>query len=124
MKHYRLPAKQQGMGKWSWLFVIIVFISAGTVALKLGPHYVDFEMVKGVIDRLPAEDVPEMKRSEIRDHFARQFRVENFGHTVKDIVDVKREDDTTIVTVSYEVREHIAYNVDVVLRFSESRSYK
>jgi len=117
--------KQQGMGKWGWLFAIVVLISVGASALRVGPHYVDFEMVKGVLDRLPTSSVHEdMTRAKIREHFDRQFRIENFGLKAADLLEIERNREETIITVAYEVREPLVYNADVVLSFTEQRTYK
>ena len=119
------PNRQRGMGKWGWLFFIIVTVFAGSAALRLGPHYIDFRVVQGVIDRLPESRVhDQMTRGEIREHFEKQFRIENFRMKARDIVKVERTREQTVVDVTYEIREHLVYNIDVVLSFSEQRTYE
>ena len=117
--------RQRGMGKWGWLFTVVFVVFLGASTLRLGPHYVDFEMIKGVFDRLPAGSVHStMSRQEIHDHFARQFRIENFDLAVRDIVKVERGREDTVVRVSYEIREPLLYNADVILKFSEERTFQ
>ena len=114
---------QCGMSMWGYLLVVMVIITAVTMTLRLGQHYVEFAMVKATLDRIPVEQAHEMPKSEIRDHFARQFRVEGFPMPVKEILNIERSRKQTVLDFNYEVREHLFYNVDIVLVFSEQRTY-
>ena len=123
-QNINLGYRQQGLSKWGWLIFIGLMAAAATGALRLGPHYVDFRMVQGVLDRLPANEVhDQMSRAQINDHFKKQFRVESFRLPLKEILTVERSREATTVIIDYEVREHLFYNVDVVLVFSEQRTY-
>ena len=116
---------QQGMSKWGWLATVIAMVFVATVVLRLAPHYVDYNVIGGVFDRLPEDRVhADMSRGDIREHFTKQFRVENFHFKIRDILRVTRDRDQTIVNITYEIREPIAYNADVVLSFAEERIYK
>ena len=76
------------------------------------------------MERLPANKVHrEMTRSQINEHFKKQFRVENFRVPLKDMLKIERSRDETVVIIAYEIREHLFYNIDVVLVFSEQRTY-
>ena len=114
---------QRGLSMYGWLAVIIVAVSLLTAVLRLGPHYIDFRIVQGVMDRLPISEVHTMPRDKIREHFKKQFRVENFRIPLKDIMTIERNSGQTVVGINYEVREHMFFNVDVVLSFSEKRTY-
>ncbi len=114
---------QRGMSMWGYLVVVMVIITIVMMTLRLGPHYVDFAMVNGTLDRFPTEQAHEMSKTEIRDHFARQFRVEGFRMPLKKILKIERSRKQTVLDFNYEVREHLFYNVDIVLVFSEQRTY-
>ena len=118
------PGRQLGMSKWGWLIVIIVLVSAITMTLRIGPHYVDFEMVKGVLERLPAGETHAMSKAAIREHFSKQFRVEGFRIPLKEMLKIDRNQARTVLDINYEIREHLFYNVDVVLVFSEQRTFE
>jgi hypothetical protein len=125
MQYRNIPQRQRGMSKWGWLIAIALAVGAVTTALKLGPHYVDFRMVQGVLERLPAGQVHKsMSRKQIQDHFAKQFRVESFRIPLKDVLKINRDREQTQLDINYEVREHLFYNIDVVLSFSEQRTYQ
>jgi len=118
-------SRQQGMGKWSWLATIVALVFVATVTLRMAPHYVDFKVIVGIFDRLPKASLhSDMSRGDIREHFTKKFRVENFQFKVRDILTVTRDRDQTIVNMTYEIRELIAYNADVVLSFAKERIYK
>ena len=118
------PSHQRGMGMWGGLMVALIIIILAMGAMRIGPHYMDFEMVKGVMDRLPAAEVHSMKRDQIRERFAKQFRVEGFKVPLKEMLDIERTREQTLLNINYEVREHLFSNVYVVLVFSEQREFK
>ncbi len=123
--HLRWANKQRGMSKWGWLFVAVLVVSFMTAALRLGPHYIDFRLLQSVLERLPADDVhQEMSRADISEFMRKQMRVENFQTPVKDIMKIQRDREKTVVNIDYEVREHLFYNVDVVLVFSDQRTFQ
>lgn len=124
MKHYQLPNKQRGMSKWGWLFTIVIFVVVVNVTLKLVPHYMSWQGVLGAMDKLPEDQVHDMTRGQIREHFTKQFRVENFTLPVKEVLSIERDKNATDVTVGYEIREHVGYNASIVLEFSETRKYR
>ncbi|MEE4284372.1 MAG: DUF4845 domain-containing protein [Pseudomonadales bacterium] len=121
---FKSPAKQLGMSMWGWLFVAIVMGTVITAVLRLGPHYIDFRIVQSVSDRLPVNEVhKEMSRAKILEHYKKQFRIEGFRIPLKDMMTVERNREQTVVDINYEVREHLFFNIDVVLVFSEQRTY-
>lgn len=115
---------QRGMSTWGWLFFAGMIAFGASAALRIGPHYIDFRIVQSVMDRLPESEVHDMSRAKIREHFSKQFRVENFYIAVRDMMKIERDRDQTVLIVDYEIREHLFYNVDFVLAFSEQRTYK
>jgi hypothetical protein len=115
--------KQLGMSKWGWLFVVGVLALGSSTALRVGPHYIDFRIVQATMDRLQASEVHSMSRAKINEHFEKQLRVENFTLKVRDIMEIDRDREKTQIIVFYEVREPLLYNADIVLTFSEQRSY-
>ncbi len=124
-KNFRPSRHQQsGMGMWSWLMIIAMIVTLATAALRLGPHYIDFRMLQGVADRLPSDMHSTMSRKKITEHFQKQLRVENFRTPVKELMTVERNREETILNIEYERREHLMYNIDVVLVFSDQRIYK
>ena len=112
-----------GMSKLALLIIIFSLVVFGTSALKLGPHYIDFQVIQGILERLPEGATHKMSRKEIGEHFSKQFRVETFSVEARDIVVVERTRDQTTIRLDYEIREPLFYNIDVVLTFEDSRTF-
>ena len=119
------PRKQAGLSFFGWLLVIAAIASGVTLVLKLGPHYIDYYTIRSVMDGLPADRVHEMSRPEIREALQKRFKVNNIrDFAVADVITVERARDNTILDLAYERREHLFFNVDVVLTFSEQYRYQ
>jgi len=104
---------------------LIAMIAAATAVLRIAPHYIDYRIVQSIADRLPADAVhSRMSRNEIREHFQKQFRIENFNRPVREVIEIERDRDGTQINIGYEVREHLFYNIDVVLVFGEQRVFE
>ena len=116
--------RQTGMSKWAWLIFLMLIAGAGVSALRLGPHYIDFRIVQSVADRLPADTHQKLSRAEILEHFQKQFRVESFYTPVREILQVERSREETVLNIAYEKREHLFFNIDVVLTFNDKRTFK
>jgi len=96
-----------------------------TLVLKLGPHYLDFQTMKSIVDALPANQVHTMSKGDIYDALKKRFKVNSLrDFDVNDIVSIERQKTGTLVTVAYERRENIVANVDAVLSFSEQYQFK
>lgn len=118
-------SRQRGAGTAAWLAGAIVVVSIITLALRLGPHYIDFRTLQAVMDGLPEDEVHEMDNRSVRELMQKRFLINNIRDmTVRDIVTFDRTKKTTQITVEYEKREYIMFNIDVVLTFKESYSYQ
>ncbi len=116
---------QRGASMVGWLVGAVALVSIITLLLRLGPHYLDFRTLQAVMDGLPADQVHEMDFRSVRELLQKRFLINNIrSKKVRDIVSFERTKKDTQVNISYEVREHIVFNIDAVLSFSESYSYQ
>tara|TARA_B100000929_G_scaffold258861_1_gene222325 strand:+ start:79 stop:471 length:393 start_codon:yes stop_codon:yes gene_type:complete len=116
---------QAGMSHLAWLIIILALVVFGYTALKLSPHYIDHSVMKGILDRLPeGETHTSMSKDEIREYFSKRFRIENFSLKVRNVVTIDRSRKSTEVILAYEVREHLFYNLDIVVSFKDSRTFQ
>ena len=107
-----------------WLVLIFVVGSTGTLAIRTIPHYIDYHTMISVVEALPQNEVHVMSTRDIRSSLAKRFKVNNIRDLkVKDILGIERKRDRTALVLKYEVREHLLYNIDLVLVFSKRFDY-
>jgi hypothetical protein len=116
----KMPAMQKGMGASGILFVVVVVVFVATMLLKLGPAYLSFMTVKSVMNEVAASPEPvlgglatlqrtldsRMNVNDVRGFDAKSFKIKKrAGEEVFDL------------TVDYEQRVHLFFNIDAVLTF-------
>ena len=119
------PARRQGgLSAIGGLVVLILVVGGITLTLKLAPHYIDFYTMQSVIEGLPAQEVRGMTRTGLSDMLEKRFKINNLrGFKIRDIITVDRGRDGTVLEVKYERREHLFFNVDVVITFEKRYEY-
>ena len=121
----RTIAKQRGITFLSVLIGVAILVSVVTLLLRLGPHYIDWQMMKSVFGDLPAAQVHTMSREDLRESLKKRFKVNSLrDFELREILTIEREKGVTTLMVEYERREPIVANVDVVLSFSEQYQFK
>lgn len=110
--------KQRGLSSLGWLFVISVAGFALLCGFKLGPVYLDNNFVRGALQSLAKEgEVGSMSNGEIRSKLSKLFTINNIRGDVTKKVKVERKKDRVLVSINYEERIPLIYNIDVVLTF-------
>ena len=118
----KMPARQQGMGMSGMLFVLVVVIFVVTVLFKLGPAYMNYMTMTSIMNGVAESPEPilggkpaimkvlenRMMVNEVRTIDSKSFAFKKVGEEAFD------------VTLTYERREHLFFNVDAVLIFSHS----
>ncbi len=124
-KQTRRWSQQRGAGTIGWLAGALALVSVITLTLRLGPHYLDFRTLQAVMDSLPANEVHEMDNRSVRALLQKRFLINNIRSVkVRDIVKFDRSKNSTEISIGYEVREHLLFNIDAVLTFNESYRYQ
>jgi hypothetical protein len=112
---------QRGLGVAGWLMMILIFGGALTIGLKLFPLYMDHNTMSGVLDGLAEEEGLGAKRiSTIRETVLQRFKVNNirdFDH--QNNMEIRRDNNGTLVILDYEVRVPLVHNVDLVASFDK-----
>ena len=118
-------SQQRGAGTIGWLAGALALVSIITLTLRLGPHYLDFRTLQAVMDSLPVGEVHEMDNRSVRALLQKRFLINNIRSVkVRDIVKFDRSKNSTEISIGYEVREHLLFNIDAVLTFNESYRYQ
>jgi hypothetical protein len=111
---------QQGMTLMGMIMVISVLGIFGYCGMKVFPMYSEYWSVKEAMEEVA--QTPKMAtagRAKVLDLLYRRFNI-SFVESVKSehiTVDTKRG---AVLTIKYEVRRPLAYNLDVVGKFEHS----
>ncbi|WP_299586549.1 DUF4845 domain-containing protein [uncultured Microbulbifer sp.] len=111
---------QRGMSYWGWLLVIAVLGFALTCVSKMAPAYVDARYVSEALKTLG--DNPElesMSTGQIKKELGRFFLINNVRGEPTKSLQVVRGAKSTVVSINYELRQPLIYNVDVVMKFNK-----
>lgn len=116
--------RQRGLTAIGGLAVLLLIVSGVTLTLKLAPHYLDYYTLQSVLEGLPASEVRTMSRTSLRDTLKKRFKINNLrDFEISDIITLDRSRDGTVLLLKYERREHLLFNVDVVLTFEKRYEY-
>jgi hypothetical protein len=111
--------QQKGLSSIGWLSVIILFGAIFTIVAKLAPFYLDNRFVVSTLQGLADDPTfPKMTSSQVRSKLTKTFRLNNIRGKAVDSVKVLKKKNITLVTIEYEERINIVYNIDVVLIFN------
>ena len=117
--------KQRGASFLGWVLVLAMISVVGLLTARLVPPYIDFRTIGTLIEALPPDQVRTMSKLEIRDALQKRFLINNIRDMkVADILDIQKRRDGTVLLLNYEVREHLAYNVSVVIEFNRTFTFE
>jgi hypothetical protein len=117
----KFMARQRGITMISWLVILMVIGFFIMLGLRLAPIYMQNYTVKNIMTDLQQEPLISRKPvGEIRQMLQRRFDINGIDTLDRDNIKISRSGGETTVEVSYETRQHIAGNVDVVVTFNES----
>lgn len=112
--------QQRGLSYWGLLLIIAVFGFVLTCVSKMGPAYIDAYYVDEGLRKLAEnQNIRDMTRSDIKRELDRFFLINNVRGEPTKAVQVIRGADSMLVSVDYELRQPLIYNVDVVMRFNK-----
>lgn len=112
--------KQSGMTFTGWSIVLAMAGMLGFVALKLFPVYMENFAVKKSLKAMSEQSAEQpMTPRVLRESFLRRLQVNNVqGVKAKDLK-IQKDDGQLILSLNYEVRTHIIWNIDAILKFEE-----
>ncbi len=117
--------KQRGAVSLGVVIIIAAVVGFMWLSLRLIPHYIDYETMKSVMEDLPGPQIHEMDKRAIRDSLEKRFKINNLrSFKVRDVVEIERTSKETIVSIAYEVREPLMFNIDMVLSFEDQYTYE
>ena len=116
---HKMTAVQKGMGMTGILFTIVVVIFVMTVLFKLGPTYANYWSLKSIMDNVAESPQPITGgKPEIMKALETRMMVNNIRDIDSKVFTVKRTGENTLeLTLDYERRQHLFFNIDTVLIF-------
>ena len=118
------PRRQRGMALAQLMILILIVGGTATVAIRTIPHYIDFYTMVSVVEALPKNQVHVMSKQKIRDSLRKRFKINNIRDLdIAKVVGIERKRGATALTLDYEVREHLFYNIDLIMSFSKRFDY-
>jgi hypothetical protein len=118
----KLDKKQRGATMWEVCLYISVFLFATTIALKVGPLYVDDMNIASGIDSvhesLAGKDVFEVTNTEIREALSKNFQVSMIAEERLNDMKVERTGSKVILKLKYDAHNSFMGNVGVVVHFN------
>ncbi|WP_373387768.1 DUF4845 domain-containing protein [Pseudomonas alcaligenes] len=112
---------QKGMSLLGWLMVLALVAFFASTAFKMLPHYMDYMAMEKMITEV--EKDPSLEISTVNafyEHMQKGMQVNNIRDiNLKEAVTIKLEDRDFQVHLSYEKRESLIQNLDLVARFDK-----
>lgn len=109
--------KQQG-GALAMMIIALFFGALLTLAIKIGPAYIDDITIQEALESLEGtEGLEQMGPAQVRTLINKRLSVNNVrGFDAKNIT-VEKNGEFVVVKVDYEVRNNIIGNVDSIVHF-------
>lgn len=113
---------QKGLTLMSFLIVLAVVGFFIFVGMKLFPVYNEYWSVVGDMKALAAEPgVQNLTPEQVRDRLTRRFNISYVGSVKQENIKITRQNGYKL-TVAYEVRRNLMYNLDFVASFNKTVS--
>lgn len=111
--------QQRGLTLISWIFVIAILAFCGMFAFAVVPMYAENRYVEQALKSLaePGERVNEMSDSEINKKLQNFYLINNVRSEGPQNIVIDRKSKNLLITIDYEMRVNLFYNIDVVAKF-------
>ncbi|OZG70619.1 DUF4845 domain-containing protein [Hahella sp. CCB-MM4] len=112
--------KQTGASMYvtlAWIFILLCFI---TLAVKIGPIYIDNFAVNSSLEGLSREaKLANFSNQEILKRLDKHFMINNVRNFNHDNIKIVRDKTKMYINIEYEVRTNIVKNIDAVVSFKD-----
>ncbi len=121
MHRYQLDHhEQRGMTLWSWLYVLITLGLIGIVVVKSVPVYLNAYDVRATLTWAASQpELRDVSAMTIQQRIQRRFDSGYVDNLSGRDVAIQRVDGARLLSVDYEVRRPLFFNLALVYSFSE-----
>ena len=114
-------SRQRGISSAGVLLIAVLLGLFFTVGLKVGPLYVDHNLITGLCqDLIDNGEANGMTVTEVRDRISSTLRINNVTDFDLNSIRMRKENGEAIIAVAYEKRVPLIANLDIVATFDES----
>lgn len=114
-------SRQRGISSAGVLLIAVLLGLFFTVGLKVGPLYVDHNLITGLCqDLIDNGEANSMTVTEVRDRISSTLRNNNVTDFDLNSIRLGKENGEAIITVAYEKRVPLIANLDILATFDES----
>jgi len=114
-------SRQRGISSAGVLLIAVLLGLFFTVGLKVGPLYVDHNLITELCqDLIDNGEANGMTVTEVRDRISSTLRINNVTDFDLNSIRMRKENGEAIITVAYEKRVPLIANLDIVATFDES----
>ncbi len=114
-------SRQRGISSAGVLLIAVLLGLFFTVGLKVGPLYVDHNLITGLCqDLIDNGEANGMTVTEVRDRISSTLRINNVTDFDLNSIRMRKDNGEAIITVAYEKRVPLIANLDIVATFDES----
>lgn len=111
--------QQRGLTMISWVFVLAVLAFCGIFGFAVVPMYAENVYVANALKSLaePGVNLAEMSDAEINKKLQNFYMVNNVRSDGAQNIVIDRKSKALLITIDYENRANLFWNIDVVTRF-------
>lgn len=116
----RTLQRQRGISLLAILFFLALGAIVVTVGLKLGPHYMQYAIVRSVMDKAVADPEASQSRRALLNKINNELYINEIRSLKPRDFTFTQVSNGTELSVDYEAREHLFANIDAVVTFSHT----
>lgn len=124
-RHYPAGLNTQQGGALTMMIMALFFGGLLTLAIKIGPAYLDDFTIQEALESLDGTDgLSQMGPAQVRSLINKRLSVNNVDGFDPKNISVEKNGELVVIKVDYEVRNNIFRNVDTVVHFQHEYEFK
>lgn len=114
------PYKQRG-SLLGLFIIILIILGIASFVVRLAPYYIDHRTMRGILEDMVADDrIARENAAAFRRTFTERLQINNIrDFDVAKALNLEARTGALTVDLSYEVREPLFGNADLILTFEE-----
>ena len=124
-RHYPAGLTTQQGGALTMMIMALFFGGLLTLAIKIGPAYLDDFTIQEALESLDGTDgLSQMGPAQVRSLINKRLSVNNVDGFDPKNISFEKNGELVVIKVDYEVRNNIFRNVDTVVHFQHEYEFK